>query len=149
LNWSTGATPTAQVDTLTVGGTWEVDDIAIITLTAPDGTQQSLSVTSGSTNTTTIASTIATAFNASTQDALFEDHGPASTNTITLTADNAGVPFICTVSTTEAGGGGADADVYPRVDDRQRRDPDDRRQRRHRFARRQQFDPLWIEPGEL
>lgn len=109
-------TAQAQVDTLTLGGTWENNDELLITLTGEDGATETLTVVSGSTVIATIISTVVAAFNA-------KDHGyfnnitaaAASGTTITLTADTAGVPFYCSVTTTETGGGGADAQTFTRA----------------------------------
>jgi len=116
VRWVGGATATAQVDALTVGGTIETDDIFKITLTGENGDTHTLSVTAGSTNADTVASNIAAAFNAETHY-LFTGITAAAVGSggqLTLTADTAGVPFYCTVETTEAGGGAADAQTFTR-----------------------------------
>jgi hypothetical protein len=82
LAWRRYAVP--QVLTVTLGGTWEADDIVIITITDENGATQSLSVTTGSTNTTTIATTVATNYNASTKSLFTPITASASTNTMTF-----------------------------------------------------------------
>lgn len=109
--WTGNAATVAQVDTLTVGGTVEADDIFIVTINGKD-----LSVVAGDTDVDTVASTIANAFNASTEPEFTEITAEASGSggTLTLTADTAGKPFTVTVSTTESGGGTADAQTFGR-----------------------------------
>lgn len=97
----------AQVDTLTPGGTIEADDIFIATI----GTQ-SLSVVAGGTTVADVTAAVTAAWNASTQPEFVEITATDSTTHITLTAVTAGVDFIVTASTTEAGGGAADAQTY-------------------------------------
>lgn len=108
----------AQVSTITFGGTWEADDNVIVNLTAEDGTSTSvLTTVSGSTVIQTIINTVITAANNaatpthSTFLGLFENlvfATPTST-TLSVTASEAGVPFSISVSSTETGGGAADA----------------------------------------
>lgn len=110
-----GAAAVKQKDTLTVGGTVETDDVFIMTLTAENGETQTLSVVAGSTNTTTVAATIAAAWNASTQTLFAAITATPSSATIACEADTAGVPFYLAVSTTETGGGGADDQTFTRA----------------------------------
>lgn len=107
--WQGGDTAVAQVDTQTYGGTWEADDVVIYTLKDESGTSASISTTTGSTTIATITATVAAALNASTDPRFRAITWAAGSTTVTGTADTAGVPFHLTVSTTEAGGGGADA----------------------------------------
>jgi hypothetical protein len=107
-----GATAVKQKDTLTVGGTVETDDVFIMTLTAENGETQILSVVAGSTNTTTVAATIAAAWNASSQSLFAAITATPSSATIACEADTAGVPFYLAVSTTETGGGAADDQTF-------------------------------------
>jgi hypothetical protein len=112
-----GAASTAQVDTLTVGGTVEVGDKFLITLHDYDGTaaDQTLSVDASSTSTSTTATDIATAFNASTNSLFTGITAAPSGSTVTLTADTAGVPFYCSVSTTESNDSAADSQTFSRA----------------------------------
>lgn len=116
--WTGTATAIVQVDTLTVGGTIDADDVFIITMTDESGNTEALSVTGGSTDADTVAATVAAAFNASTHymftpiTALAQGAG----GTLTLTADSAaGIPFSAAATTTEAGGGAADLQTFIRA----------------------------------
>lgn len=107
--WLGTAKSVAQVDTATVGGTIETDDLFIFTINGKD-----LSTAAGSTDADTVADTLVAAFNASTEPEFAEITAAAGSGTgeITLTADTPGKPFTCTVSTTESGGGAADAQTF-------------------------------------
>ena len=106
--WIGNARSIAQVDTLTVGGTIETDDIFIITING-----KSLSTVGGSATAATVATTIATAFNLVTDPEFAEITAAATSGgALTLTADTAGKPFTATVSTTETGGGSADSQTF-------------------------------------
>src|SRR6185369_11363014 len=59
--------------------------------------------------------TIRDAFNASTNSLFTGITASATATTVVLTSDTAGIPFYCTVSTTETGGGGADAQTFSRA----------------------------------
>lgn len=106
--WIGGASNVAQVETWTLGGTWETDDLIVVTI----GSRR-YTFTAGSTSITTITASLTTAWNA-LSTTLYPEFAeltmanPTST-TVSLTADTAGKPFTITVSTTEAGGGAADA----------------------------------------
>ena len=113
--WRGSAAAVAQVDTLTVGGTVEADDIFIITMTDEKGETEVLSVVAGSTTKTAVATTIAAAFNASTHYMFTPITALAVGETVTLTADTAGVPFYAAATTTETGGGGADDQTFIRA----------------------------------
>jgi hypothetical protein len=113
--WLGGTSAVAQVDTLTVGGTIEIGDKFKITLTDETGASATLTVSATSTSTSTTASEIATAFNASTDARFTPITALASTSTVTLTADTAGVPFHCTVTTTESDDSAADAQTFTRA----------------------------------
>lgn len=126
--WKGGATAVAQIDDLTLGGTWEANDELNITLKSHDGrVSQTLTVVSGSTTIATIVATVVAAFNAAATGG-----NPAYSNFVGITATNvspivrltrtsdpaggtaAGVPFTCTVTTTENGGGAADSQTFAR-----------------------------------
>lgn len=109
FKWAGDVVAVAQVDTLTVGGTVEADDLFLITIGG-----KILSVTAGDTDVDTVAATIATAFEASTEPEFVEVAAVASGSggTLTLTSNTEGKPFTATVSTTEAGGGAADDQTF-------------------------------------
>lgn len=107
LRWVGSAPRIAQVTDYLFAGTWEATDIVTLTIG-----QVTLSVTAGSTTISTIIDTIVTAFNALDPDDYPEFAtitASRTSNTLRLTADDAGIPFTCTVATTETGGGAADA----------------------------------------
>lgn len=108
------AVAVAQVDTLTVGGTVEADDLFLSTING-----KALSVTAGSTVVATVATTFAAAWNAldSTIWPEFAEVTAAATagGALTLTGDTAGYPFTETPSTTEAGGGAADLQTFTKT----------------------------------
>jgi hypothetical protein len=116
--WLGGASTTAQVDTLTVGGTVESDDVFTVTLTAEDGTTAAVTVDGDDHggNAASVVTALLAALQAST-NALFTSvawTSPTST-TIRGTAKVAGVPFYASVTTTEAGGGSADLQTFTRA----------------------------------
>jgi len=104
----TGAAPAvAQVSDYVFAGTWESSDV--ITLSFGNKT---VSTTAGSTTITTIIDSLVTLWNALSSTAypeFAEITASRSSTTLRLTADTAGVPFTCTIATTETGGGAADA----------------------------------------
>ncbi len=107
IRWKSGAVPIAQVQEYVFGGTWETTDV--ITLTIGN---KVVSTTAGSVVTATVVSALVTTFNAisATYYPEFADiTATANSATFILTADDRGVPFICTIATTETGGGAADA----------------------------------------
>lgn len=111
--WKGGASPIAQVDTLTVGGTVEADDEFTVTIG-----DKSLMVVGGNTNTTVVASAINTALNAlnsSEYPEFAEITWTSSAAVVTATAKTKGVPFTVTATTTESGGGAADDQTFIRA----------------------------------
>jgi hypothetical protein len=118
VKWNGGASLVAQVDTLTVGGTVENDDVFTITLTGENGATSSISVGSGDHggNTSSVASALQAECAAST-DPLFAaiTWTQPTQPTVRATAKIPGVPFYLTVATTEAGGGAADAQTFARA----------------------------------
>lgn len=100
----------AQVQDYVFAGTWEADDVVTVTVGA-----KTLSVTAGSTTISTVVDNVVTAINALSATSYPEFVGETgftasrTSNTLRLTAKTAGTPFTCTVATTEAGGGAADA----------------------------------------
>lgn len=106
--WTGAAADVAQVDTLTVGGTVEAGDLFLMTING-----KILSVAATTTVLATTAADIVTAWNACTYPEFAEITAAATSGgALTLTADTAGVPFTCTVSTTESNGGAADAQTF-------------------------------------
>ena len=102
--WIGAVRPVAQVTQWLFGATWEADDIVNITIGS-----KAVSVTTGSATITTLLDTIVSALNAADDGEFAEITWSRSGNYLVGTADEAGVPFTCTVSSTEAGGGAADA----------------------------------------
>jgi hypothetical protein len=117
-----GATAVAQVDNLTVASTIEIGDIFIVTLTPEPNCEgsvaatQSVSVTCTTTVAATTATEIYTALAASTLSlfAAITWTNPSS-GVVRGTAKVAGVPFYCAATTTESGGGAADAQTFTRA----------------------------------
>lgn len=101
----------AQVQTLTVGGTIETDDLFKHTIG-----NKVLSTAAGSTVAATVATTLRAAWNALTAAAGYEEFAEVtaggSSADVVLTADTAGKPFTSTGSTTEANGAAADLQTY-------------------------------------
>lgn len=112
LKWTGASTAVAQVDTITVGGTVEATDIFILTVTGWDGTSYALSTVAGSTTKSEVATTIAAAWNASTNALLTPITAEGVGDTVVLTADTAGVAFSVAATTTETGGGAADDQTF-------------------------------------
>lgn len=107
IRWKGDAAPVAQVTKWTFGGTWEADDVVLLTIGS-----KSVSVTAGSTTITAIIDTIVAAWNAlsaSLYPEFAELTASRSGNDLRLTADTAGKPFTVTITTTESGGGSADS----------------------------------------
>ena len=115
LRWTGAAAAVAQVDTITVGGTVEADDVFILTVTGWDGTSYALSTVAGSTTKSVVATTIAAAWNASDHPLLTPITAAADGDTVVLTADTAGVAFSVAATTTESGGGAADDQTFIRA----------------------------------
>lgn len=100
--WKGGAAAVSQLDTITVSGTWATNDTATITING-----QSLTFTVGATQTAAAVVTgLVALWNASTIPECEEvTAADGAGDTITLTADTAGVPFTITVSVVTAGDG--------------------------------------------
>lgn len=103
-----GAAPRiAQVQDYLFAGTWESTDVINLSL----GTV-TLSVVAGSTTISTIIDLIVTTWNAlsaTNYPSFSEITASRTSNTLRLTADTAGNAFACSITTTETGGGAADA----------------------------------------
>lgn len=97
LSWRGDAVAVAQIDTITVGGTFLTTDTVILTVG-----NKSLTVVVGSTSLATIAANIATAWNSLSASAApeFAEITAAATSggAFTLTADVAGKPFTETTA---------------------------------------------------
>ncbi len=108
--WIGGAQATYDVWTGTVGGTIEVGDLFKVTI----GTK-TLSVAATTTVAATTATDIATAYNAvdTTIYLEFADYtAEAVGSTVVFTAVTPGIPGTIACTTTEAGGGAADAQTF-------------------------------------
>lgn len=105
--WTGNALPVAQITDYLFAGTWEATDIVNVTCNG-----KTLAVTAGSTTISTIIDTIVTALD-EVDTTLYPEFGAfeasRSSNTLRLTATQEGFPFAVTLSTTETGGGAADA----------------------------------------
>lgn len=110
--WLGTAAATPQVVTLTPGGTIEADDKFIATLTLEDGLTQIESVTAGGTTVAAVCTAIYTQLSASTKSEFQKITWADNTTNVIGTAKTAGVPFYIALSTTESGGGGADAQTF-------------------------------------
>lgn len=107
VRWKGDAKAVAQVTYWTFGGTWEADDLVIVTIGS-----KSISMAAGSTTIATIIDSLVTTYNALSQSVypeFAEMTASRSGSTFVLTADTAGKPFTVTLATTEANGGGADS----------------------------------------
>lgn len=102
--WIGAVRPVKQVTQWLFGGTWETDDIVKVTIGS-----KVLSTTGGSATITTVIDTVVTALNGTNDGEFSEITWSRSGDYLIGTADEAGVPFTCTVSSTESGGGAADA----------------------------------------
>lgn len=96
------STATAQVNTITVGGTIEVGDIFTATV---NGTTYSF--TAATTDVADVVAGLRAAVNTGAPAGITV--GAAGATSFTLTASTAGVPFIASVATTDAAGAAADA----------------------------------------
>ena len=111
VRWVSGAAKVAQVNTYAFGGTWEADDLIRVI-----AGNKKKDLTAGSATTNTVVTNTDTNI-----DALDPDDYPeikstesgvtasvAVAGTLTLTANEAGVPFTISLTPLEANGGAAD-----------------------------------------
>ncbi len=112
VKWTGEATAVAQVDTFTPGGTIEADDVFILTITGWDGTSTAISAAAGGTTVADVTAAMTAAWNASTHALCTPITAADNTTNLTLTADTAGEAFSVAATTTEAGGGAADAQTF-------------------------------------
>jgi len=108
------AAAVAQVDTFTPGGTIEIGDVFILTVTGENGDTAVVSFVATATTAANVAAGLVAAWNASTHY-LCTTITASGTVTVILTADTAGVPFSVVGTTTETGGGAADDQTFVRV----------------------------------
>ncbi len=109
--WKGDAQPIAQVTRCTVGGTIEVDDNFTITIGS-----KSITVVAGSVTAAAVAANIVAVWNG-LSPTLYPEFAAivasdAGGGAFDLTARSAGVPFTIGLSTTESGGGAADAQTF-------------------------------------
>lgn len=109
--WIGGGPVRAQVNTFLFAGTWEADDLIRVI----SGSKQK-DITAGSATTNTVVSNVDTAIDALDSTDFPEIKGSvngvtatSSTGTLTLTANEPGVPFTISLTPLEANGGAADA----------------------------------------
>lgn len=103
LYWRGDAPAVAEVKTLTLSGTWESDDLILLTING-----KRLVVPAASTVTGDIASTVADAWNECAIAEFAEVTAEAVGSAVLLTHDTPGVPFGLAVVTTEANDDPAD-----------------------------------------
>jgi len=97
----------AKVCTATPGGTIESGDVFILTCAG-----EAVSFAATATTVANVCTGLAAAWNLSTVTEHTEITASDDTTTITLTGNTAGVDFTITATTTETGGGAADAQTF-------------------------------------
>src|SRR5690349_17360674 len=117
--WLGGASSVAQVVHLTPGGTIEVGDKFIVTLTDKDGyytgvqgATQSETYSAGGTTVASVCTGLAAALAASTQSMFAAVTWADATTYVTGTSETAGIPFYVSVSTTESDNSSADSQTF-------------------------------------
>ncbi len=105
------ATPVAQVNTFTPGGTIETGDLFILTLTALDGTTEVITFAATATTVANVVTGLKAAWDASSVATAAATASDDTTH-LTLTAVTAGTAFSVVQTTTEADGGAADAQTF-------------------------------------
>jgi len=111
--WRGGAAAVAQIQTYTMAGTWEVGDIIRVTIGS-----KSWDYAVTSTVIATFLPLFVTAFNslsADTYPEFAEITASATSPVLTLTMDEAGVPFTATLTPLESNGSAADAQTIEGV----------------------------------
>jgi hypothetical protein len=86
------------------GATWEATDIVTATIGS-----KTISIVAGSTTIATVIDNVVTELNNSNDPEFEEVTWSRSGNYLVGTADEEGIPFTCTLGTTETGGGGSDS----------------------------------------
>lgn len=112
LRWAGGAAATAQISTLTPGGTIEVGDIFNVILTGEDGVAQTEAVVATGATVAQVCDDIVLQCNASSQTLFLNVTFTDQTSRVDVTANSAGVPFYLTETTTETGGGTTDDQTF-------------------------------------
>ncbi len=111
IRWLGHSRKRAQVDTITLSGTWEASDEIDLTIN-----NKTLIVAADSTDAETVAGTVVTAWNAETAPEFAEITASQDGRAIILTADTAGKPFTLTAKTTEVSASGtADDQILTHV----------------------------------
>lgn len=105
----------AQVDTITPGGTIEIGDIFILTVTGLDGSTDEVVFVATATTVANITAGITAAWNNDTSPLTVGVTAVDDTIHITLTSDTPGIGFSVAATTTEAGGGAADLQTFVRA----------------------------------
>jgi len=104
----------AQVDHLTPGGTIEVGDKFLVTMRGEDGLSSTISYSATGTTVQSVCEGLVTLLNSSTDPLFAAVTWTEDGSKIIGTARVAGVPFYCSVSTTESNGSAADAQTFSR-----------------------------------
>ncbi len=112
IRWLGSAPAVAQVDTITPGGTIEIGDIFILTVTGLDGTTHAITFAATDTTVANVTAGMEAAWNASTNSLATPITATDNTTNLTLTADVAGDAFTVAATTTEANGDPADAQTF-------------------------------------
>jgi len=110
--WVGEAVAVAQVDTWTIAETVEIGDLFILTVVGWDGSTEVISHSATSTTKATVATELAAQWNASTHPECAKITAAGVGDTVTLTADTAGVAFTVTGATTEANGDESDSQTF-------------------------------------
>ncbi|MCH7989759.1 MAG: hypothetical protein IID46_11515, partial [Planctomycetes bacterium] len=111
IRWLGHSRKVAQVDTITLSGTWEANDEVDLTIN-----NKTLIVVGNSTDAQTVAAAVVIAWNNVTTPEFAEITATQDGRAIILTADTAGKPFTLTAKTTEQSASGtADDQVLTHV----------------------------------
>jgi hypothetical protein len=108
------ATAVAQEDRFTPGGTIETNDNFTITLTGEDGSTAVITGVPGGTTVASVTAALLVAWNASTSP-LKSGITASDQTTYFKLLGTVGVPFSAAATTTENGGGAADAQTFTRT----------------------------------
>lgn len=110
--WQGGASAVQQEWSLTPGGTIEADDVFNVILTNEAGGTQTEAVVAGGTTVAAVCDAIVAQCNSSSQTLFQALTFTDNTTSVSVTANVAGVPFYLSETTTETGGGAADAQTF-------------------------------------
>jgi hypothetical protein len=114
LYFKGGASTTAQEDRFTPAGTIEVGDIFNIVLSGEDGSTATISAVATGTTVAQVCADLLTAWTASTST-LKTGITASNQTTYFKLLGTAGTPFHAVATTTETGGGAADAQTFSRT----------------------------------